>query len=167
MLHDDKRVPITPGIPWESHQDYLPWFRRVSHLKVARGRRDGHNTESAEERTAADLVLLDSCMSGTHVSPFDMKNTLREVQRILRGQDAAHPSTPVLQVADNAVVTLVRYQLPMVVIVFNNSGVYGGQRLSCWTPNELKSFAAQKPGVINVMVDPYAGAESGRLQHKN
>ncbi|XP_058216531.1 protein MAINTENANCE OF MERISTEMS-like [Rhododendron vialii] len=85
MLHEDKRVPVTPGIPWESHQDYLPWFRRVSHLKVARGRRDGHNIESAEERIAAALVLLDSCLSGTHISPFDMKNTLREVQRILRG----------------------------------------------------------------------------------
>ncbi|KAF7140221.1 hypothetical protein RHSIM_Rhsim06G0111000 [Rhododendron simsii] len=94
MLHEDKRVPVTLGIPWESHQDYLPWFRRVSHLKVARGRRDGHNTEIAEERTAAALVLLDSCLSGTHISPFDMKNTLCEVQRILRGQDAAHPSTP-------------------------------------------------------------------------
>ncbi|KAF7143368.1 hypothetical protein RHSIM_Rhsim05G0112400 [Rhododendron simsii] len=94
MLHEDKRVPVTLGIPWESHQDYLPWFKRVSHLKVARGRRDGHNIESAEERTATALVLIDSCLSGTHISPFDMKNTLREVQRILRGQDAAHPSTP-------------------------------------------------------------------------
>ncbi|KAI8522863.1 hypothetical protein RHMOL_Rhmol13G0030000 [Rhododendron molle] len=94
MLHEDKRVPVTPGIPWESHHDYLPWFRRVSHLKVARGRGDGHNTESAEERTAAALVLLDKCLSGTHISPFEMKNTLREVQRILRGQDAAHLTTP-------------------------------------------------------------------------
>ncbi|KAI8559850.1 hypothetical protein RHMOL_Rhmol04G0207300 [Rhododendron molle] len=94
MLHEDKRVPVTPGIPWESHQDYLPWFRRVSHLKVAHGRGDGHNTESAEERTAKALVVVDKCLSGTHISPFEMKNTLREVQSILRGQDAAHLSTP-------------------------------------------------------------------------
>ncbi|KAF7150669.1 hypothetical protein RHSIM_Rhsim02G0150600 [Rhododendron simsii] len=70
MLHEDKRAP------------------------AACGRRDGHNTESAEERTATALVLLDSCLSGTHISPFEMKNSLPEVQRILRGQDAAHPSTP-------------------------------------------------------------------------
>ncbi|KAI8538450.1 hypothetical protein RHMOL_Rhmol09G0104700 [Rhododendron molle] len=94
MLHDDERVPVTPGIPWESHQDYLPWFRRISHLKVARDHGDGHNTESAEGRTTAALVLLDNCLSGTHISPFEMKNTLCEVQTILRGEDATHPSTP-------------------------------------------------------------------------
>ncbi|KAJ4822406.1 hypothetical protein Tsubulata_008945 [Turnera subulata] len=104
--------------------------------------------------------------------------------------------------------TLVRYQLPVVVIVFNNGGVYGGDRRSpeeitgphkddpaptsfvpaagyhlmieafggkgylVGKPDELKSaltesFSARKPAVINVTVDPYAGAESGRLQHKN
>ncbi|XP_019442507.1 PREDICTED: 2-hydroxyacyl-CoA lyase [Lupinus angustifolius] len=104
--------------------------------------------------------------------------------------------------------TLVRYQLAVVVIVFNNGGVYGGDRRSpeeidgphkddpaptsfvpnagyhalieafggkgylVGTPEELKNalseaFSARKPAVINVIIDPYAGAESGRLQHKN
>ncbi|CAL4952504.1 unnamed protein product [Urochloa decumbens] len=104
--------------------------------------------------------------------------------------------------------TLVRYQLPVVVIVFNNNGVYGGDRRSpdeitgphkddpaptsfvpaagyhkmmeafggkgylVETPEELKSalsesFHARKPAVINCIIDPYAGAESGRMQHKN
>ncbi|KAL4178676.1 hypothetical protein AMTRI_Chr13g116280 [Amborella trichopoda] len=104
--------------------------------------------------------------------------------------------------------TLVRYQLPVVVIVFNNNGVYGGDRRNpeeisgpykddpaptsfvpeaayhtmmeafggkgylASTPQELKSaltdsFSARKPALINVMLDPYAGTESGRMQHKN
>uniref|UniRef100_J3L0B3 2-hydroxyacyl-CoA lyase n=2 Tax=Oryza brachyantha TaxID=4533 RepID=J3L0B3_ORYBR len=104
--------------------------------------------------------------------------------------------------------TLVRYQLPVVAIVFNNNGVYGGDRRSpdeitgpykddpaptsfvpaaayhkmmeafggkgylVETPDELKSalsesFRARKPAVINIIIDPYAGAESGRMQHKN
>ncbi|KAL0904516.1 hypothetical protein M5K25_026640 [Dendrobium thyrsiflorum] len=104
--------------------------------------------------------------------------------------------------------TLVRYQLPVVVIVFNNGGVYGGDRRNpdeitgpykddpaptsfvvgaayhtlieafggkgyvVETPEVLKSvlsesFSSRKPAVINVIIDPYAGAESGRMQHKN
>ncbi|CAI9272389.1 unnamed protein product [Lactuca saligna] len=104
--------------------------------------------------------------------------------------------------------TLVRYELPVVVIVFNNGGVYGGDRRCrneitgpykddpaptsfvpgaayhvlieafggkgylVGTPEELKSaldesFSARKPAVINVTIDPYAGSESGRMEHKN
>lgn len=104
--------------------------------------------------------------------------------------------------------TVVRYQLPVIVIVFNNNGVYGGDRRNpeevtgphkddpaptsfvpeakyhvlieafggkgylVRDPAELKaaldeSFSARKPAVINVIIDPYAGAESGRMQHKN
>lgn len=104
--------------------------------------------------------------------------------------------------------TAVRYNFPIVVIIFNNGGVYGGDRRNpeeitgphkadpaptsfvpsarydvlieafggkgyrVATPQELKlalkeSFTSRKPSVINVILDPYAGSESGRMQHKN
>ncbi|XP_020678494.2 2-hydroxyacyl-CoA lyase-like, partial [Dendrobium catenatum] len=118
------------------------------------------------------------------------------------------PSSHLLIVYGGFLQTLVRYQLPVVVIVFNNGGVYGGDRRNpdeitgpykddpaptsfvsgaayhtlieafggkgyvVETPEELKSalsesFSSRKPAVINVIIDPYAGAESGRMQHKN
>ncbi len=96
----------------------------------------------------------------------------------------------------------------MVVIIFNNSGVYGGDRRTpeeisgphkddpaptsfvpearydlvmeafggkgyiVRTPKELEtalkeSFSARKPAVINIIVDPFAGSESGRMGHRN
>ncbi|GJU62900.1 2-hydroxyacyl-CoA lyase [Tanacetum coccineum] len=66
--------------------------------------------------------------------------------------------------------TLIRYQLLVVVIVFNNA--FGGKGYLVGTLDELKSaltesFSARKPAIINVTIDPYAGAESGRMQHKN
>ncbi|KAI3735297.1 hypothetical protein L6452_14792 [Arctium lappa] len=50
--------------------------------------------------------------------------------------------------------------------------ILGGKGYLVGTPDELKSaltesFSARKPAVINVTIDPYAGAESGRMQHKN
>ena len=104
--------------------------------------------------------------------------------------------------------TVVRYGFPIVVIVFNNGGVYGGDRRSAEekegphsndpaptsfvpdarydllieafggkgylasTPSELEhalkaSFTARKPAVINVILDPFAGTESGRMHHRN
>ncbi|XP_022764275.1 2-hydroxyacyl-CoA lyase-like [Durio zibethinus] len=108
---------------------------------------------------------------------------------------------------DNVVKGTSRLLLPMVVIVFNNGGVYGGDRRSpeevtplkddpapttfipgaayhtlmeacggkgylVGTRGELKSgrsesFSTRKPAIINVIIDPFAGAESGRMQHKN
>lgn len=104
--------------------------------------------------------------------------------------------------------TVVRYNFPIVVIIFNNGGVYGGDRRNpedivgpykadpaptsfvpnaqyemlmeafggkgyrVETPQELQlalkeSFTSRSPSVINVILDPYAGSESGRMHHRN
>ncbi|CAI5484894.1 unnamed protein product [Closterium sp. Yama58-4] len=104
--------------------------------------------------------------------------------------------------------TMVRYNLPIVVIVMNNGGIYGGDRRGpvslpdntrsdppptsfvegarydrmmeafggrgyhVTTVQELgaaleQAFGERKPAVVNVVIDPLAGAESGRLTHKN
>ncbi|QHO33436.1 hypothetical protein HN51_027130 [Arachis hypogaea] len=48
---------------------------------------------------------------------------------------------------------------------------FSGKGYFVETPDELKyalsqSFSARKQVIINVIVDPYAGSESGRLQYK-
>ncbi|XLS63024.1 hypothetical protein HN51_017252, partial [Arachis hypogaea] len=49
--------------------------------------------------------------------------------------------------------------------------VFGGKDYLVGTPDELKSalsesFLAQKPAIINVIIDSYTGSKSGRLQYK-
>jgi oxalyl-CoA decarboxylase len=98
--------------------------------------------------------------------------------------------------------TICRYRLPVVVIVFNNGGVYrgdgvngssadpspttlmpgarherlieafGGTGYRATTPAELTDALAQalafgRPALIDCIIDPTAGTESGHLTHLN
>ncbi|KAG5525340.1 hypothetical protein RHGRI_031871 [Rhododendron griersonianum] len=61
-------VPIQPGVPWESHPDYLPWFSTVSHLRVSPRPVEVPYTESAEERNVAALALrVQLCRARTEI----------------------------------------------------------------------------------------------------
>jgi oxalyl-CoA decarboxylase len=98
--------------------------------------------------------------------------------------------------------TICRYGLPIVVVVFNNGGVYkgddvntassdpaptalmrtahheriieafGGTGYSFTTPAELaaalaEALASGRPTLIDCVIDPTAGTESGHLTHLN
>lgn len=98
--------------------------------------------------------------------------------------------------------TICRYGLPIVVVVFNNGGVYKGDEVNRFSsdpaptvllqssrydkvmeafggagyhvtdPNALgaalrEALAAKKPALINCVIDPSAGTESGHLQSLN
>ena len=99
--------------------------------------------------------------------------------------------------------TICRYNLPICVVVFNNSGIYrgtdknvsggadvaptvfvkqarydmmmeafGGVGVVANTPDELavsvrEALASKKPTLVNVMIDPAAGTESGRIGNLN
>jgi oxalyl-CoA decarboxylase len=99
--------------------------------------------------------------------------------------------------------TICRYQLPIVIVVFNNGGIYRGDEVSrgetgdpaptilmkearydklieafggtgyhVTDPQSLKgalrqAFTAGKPSLINCVIDPKAGTESGHIQHLN
>jgi oxalyl-CoA decarboxylase len=98
--------------------------------------------------------------------------------------------------------TICRYRLPIVVVVFNNGGVYkgdevnadsadpspttlmrtahhdllieafGGKGYSATTPAELtaalaEALASGGPALIDCVIDPSAGTESGHLTHLN
>jgi oxalyl-CoA decarboxylase len=98
--------------------------------------------------------------------------------------------------------TICRYNLPVCVVVFNNSGIYrgtdqnpagsdpattvfvkdarydrmmeafGGVGINATTPDELKravdaAMDSGKPTLINAVIDPAAGSESGRIGNLN
>ncbi|GAB5033892.1 2-hydroxyacyl-lyase-like, partial [Nannochloropsis oceanica] len=102
--------------------------------------------------------------------------------------------------------TMARYKLKIIVLVFNNNGIYGGKfegdpgtafpedptptaftpdlrydlvaiglgarGLSAATPEELEAALAQAiagtgPTLINIVIDPFCGTESGSLQDHN
>jgi len=98
--------------------------------------------------------------------------------------------------------TICRYNLPVCIVVFNNSGIYrgtdvntagsdpattvfvkdsrydkmmeafGGVGVSVTTPDELKRAVDQamdsgRPTLINAVIDPAAGSESGRIGNLN
>ncbi|MEU6117059.1 oxalyl-CoA decarboxylase [Streptomyces sp. NPDC047117] len=95
--------------------------------------------------------------------------------------------------------TICRYHLPIVTLVFNNSGVYrgdgasptddpaptalkarhdvmieafGGKGYRATTPAEVaaalrEALAARTPALIDCMIDPSDGTESGRIAHLN
>ncbi|KAG5528943.1 hypothetical protein RHGRI_029562 [Rhododendron griersonianum] len=67
----------------------------VSHVRVAPNRGEGQFIEIVEERNAATLALLDTFLGGRTVSraPVDMRNTILEVRRILRGAEVGDPTT--------------------------------------------------------------------------
>ncbi|KAF7143626.1 hypothetical protein RHSIM_Rhsim05G0087700 [Rhododendron simsii] len=96
VMNADKRVAIQHGVPWESHPDYLPWFLTVSHFRVSPRPVEVPYTESAEERNVAALAILDSVLGGTRAmtstSPYELRQALVEVQRTLRGPEAAEAS---------------------------------------------------------------------------
>jgi oxalyl-CoA decarboxylase len=99
--------------------------------------------------------------------------------------------------------TICRYNLPVCVVIFNNSGIYrgtdvnaaggsdpattvfvkdsrydkmmqafGGVGVHVTTPDELKravdtAMHSGKPTLINAVIDPAAGSESGRIGNLN
>jgi oxalyl-CoA decarboxylase len=91
--------------------------------------------------------------------------------------------------------TICRYELPVTTVIFNNNGVYRGDPVgTAYTPTGLlrdaryekiieafggagyhvtdtpsltKALASGKPALINAVIDPTAGTESGHIQSLN
>ena len=98
--------------------------------------------------------------------------------------------------------TLCRYNLPVCVVIFNNSGIYrgtdvneagedpattvfvkeakydlmmqafGGEGVTATSPDDLEravrdAIASGRPTMVNVIIDPAAGTESGRIGNLN
>ncbi|KAF7133105.1 hypothetical protein RHSIM_Rhsim09G0063800 [Rhododendron simsii] len=97
-MNADKQVAIKPGVSWESHPDYLHWFRMVSHFRVSPRPVEVLYTESVKERNAATLAFLDIVLGGTKAitstCPYELRQSLVEVRKILRGPEVAKVSTP-------------------------------------------------------------------------
>ena len=82
--------------------------------------------------------------------------------------------------------TICRLHLPITIVVFNNGGIYNGAEkdpagsdpapitlaYNVTTPEELdkalnEAFDADKPAIINAVIDPALGKESGHIGNLN
>src|SRR5216683_702191 len=63
--------------------------------------------------------------------------------------------------------TICRYELPVTTIIFNNNGVYRVTDTPSLTKALTEALASGKPALINAVIDPTAGTESGHIQSLN
>lgn len=88
LVNDSMRVKVKPGVPWESHLDYLPWFRRVSWYRMAPGRTQDDLIESVDERIIKGLAILSTALQSTMNSPSHLRQSIADAWKTLSGSEA-------------------------------------------------------------------------------
>ncbi|KAH7834245.1 hypothetical protein Vadar_014106 [Vaccinium darrowii] len=96
VVLEAKRVR-TRDVPWECHSDYAEWLSRYSHFRVSpdAGAREVNIDGSATDglKLAAITQEVDKVFA-EGLSPFDMREALRHISRILRPTIRGEPRTP-------------------------------------------------------------------------
>ena len=95
VLAHASRVPVQPGVPHDCSKDYLPWVRRLLHLRVENPiNRQGYEEDiapSTEDRVANAADIAETALRAQHMGPWGYRQALENVLRAL-GREPPAPA---------------------------------------------------------------------------
>ncbi|KAH7858489.1 hypothetical protein Vadar_024453 [Vaccinium darrowii] len=97
IMPEAKRIRTRADVSWECYPNYLEWLSRYSHCRVSpdAGAGEGEvNTGGNDGMKLAAIAAEVDKVYADELSPFNMRQALRNISKILRPNTEGEPTTP-------------------------------------------------------------------------